>query len=116
MARLIVEVGGTTRRFKLGDGKLTLGSGESATLTLASEELAEVHAEIEVSGDQVTVRTRKGTLPPKVRGADAKGDVALKPGTAAAGGSRRPRCPRSTTGRRSRARGPRTWRAGRAVG
>lgn len=81
MARLIVEVGGTTRRFKLGDGKLTLGSGESATLTLASEELAEVHAEIEVSGDQVTVRTRKGTLPPKVRGVDAKGDVVLKPGT-----------------------------------
>ena len=34
MARLIVEVGGQTRRFKLGDGKLTLGSGEGASLTL----------------------------------------------------------------------------------
>ena len=80
MAKLIVEAGGSTRRFKLGDGTLTLGSGEGATLTLASEELAEVHAEIEVSGDSVVLRTRKGTMPPKVRGVSAKGDVALKPG------------------------------------
>jgi len=80
MAKLIVEAGGSTRRFKLGDGTLTLGSGEGATLTLASEELADVHAEIEVSGESVVLRTRKGTMPPKVRGVAAKGDVKLGPG------------------------------------
>ena len=47
MARLIVEEGGKARRFKLNPGTLTIGSGESATLTLESSELAEVHAELE---------------------------------------------------------------------
>lgn len=80
MAKLIVEVGGTTRRFKLGNGKLTLGSGQAATLTLDSEELAEVHAEIEISGDSVQLRSCKGTMPPSVRGASVKGDVKLAAG------------------------------------
>ncbi len=80
MARLIVEAGGNTRRFKLGDGKLTLGSGEGATLTLDSEELAEIHADLEVVGEKVILRVRKGTTAARVRGVVAKGDLALKPG------------------------------------
>ena len=80
MAKLIVEVGGTTRRFKLGDGKLTLGSGQAATLTLDSQELADVHAEIEISGDSVLLRPCRGAMPPSVRGKAVKGDVKLAAG------------------------------------
>ena len=80
MARLIVVAGGTTRRFKLGDGKLTLGSGEEANLTLESEDLAEVHADLEVSGDTVTVATRKGTTGATVGGRRASGPVQIGPG------------------------------------
>lgn len=80
MAKLIVEFGGTTRRFKLGDGKLTLGSGPAATLTIDSPDLAEVHAEIEISGGSVVLRSCKGTMPPSVRGVSVKGDVKLAAG------------------------------------
>lgn len=120
MARLIVETGGVTRRFKLGEGKLTLGSGQAATLTLDSEELAEVHAELEVSGDKVTLRTRKGTTPPRVRGREASGEVILKPGVPVSlgdvtlsveGDAPPPSAPPGRSPSRSGARAPRAGRA-----
>ena len=45
MARLILEEDGQTRRFRLNEGKLTIGSGEAATLRCHSADVAEVHAE-----------------------------------------------------------------------
>jgi hypothetical protein len=111
MAKLIVEAGGATRRFKLGDGKLTLGSGEQATLTLDSQTLAEVHAELEVVGETVTLRVKKGVTPPSVRGRPAQGDVVLKAGVKvklgdvalSLEGAEPPPVPASAGGQRSRA-------------
>lgn len=53
MAILIVEEGGRARRFRLKDGRLTIGSGEAATLQLEDPELAEVHANLTVRGEEV---------------------------------------------------------------
>lgn len=68
MARLILEENGARRAFNLREGKLTIGSGESCSLTLASEDVAEVHAELELRGDVATLFPRAGVTPPKVLG------------------------------------------------
>ena len=46
MARLILDDGGKRRAFKLNPGRMTIGSGEGATLRLDSGDVAEVHAEL----------------------------------------------------------------------
>ncbi|MGK0218549.1 MAG: hypothetical protein ACI9HE_002043, partial [Planctomycetota bacterium] len=66
--RLILEENGETRRFKLNQGTLTVGSGESCTLTVQSEDVADVHLEIRVDGEDVIVVPRKGVGPVKVGG------------------------------------------------
>jgi hypothetical protein len=68
MTRLVVEEGGKRRAFKVGDGVITVGSGASATLKLASTKVAEVHAEIVVHGGVVTVRPKPGVTPPTLKG------------------------------------------------
>ena len=68
MARLILEEGGQRRAFRVNEGKLTIGSSESCTLTLASPDVAEIHAELEVHGEEITLRPRPGVTPPRVLG------------------------------------------------
>jgi len=80
MARLIVSEGGQARRFKLNPGTLTIGSGESATLTLESGDLAEIHAELEFDGERAVLRVRPGVTPASVQGRKVSGELKLKPG------------------------------------
>jgi hypothetical protein len=68
MARLILEENGKKRAFNLRDGKLSIGSGDSCTLTLESADIAEVHAELELRGDVATLIPRPGVMPPMVNG------------------------------------------------
>ncbi|MEM1448041.1 MAG: FHA domain-containing protein [Planctomycetota bacterium] len=89
MARLILEEGGQTRRFKLSKGKLTFGSGESATLRLASEDVAELHGQIEMGPDGAVLRTAKGVMPATVNGRPANGALTMKSGQVVLVGSAR---------------------------
>lgn len=68
MARLILEENGERRAFKLREGKLSIGSADACALTLASPDVAEVHAELELRGDVATLIPRPGVTPPKVLG------------------------------------------------
>jgi len=70
MARLTLEEGGAARSFRVGDGVLTIGSGEGARLRLTSEGVAEIHAELEIQGERCVLRPKPGVLPPKLAGAD----------------------------------------------
>ena len=81
MVRLILEEGGQRRAFKVNQGKLTIGSSESCTLTIASEDVAENHAELEIAGDVITLRPRKGVLPPMMFGQPVKGERSLTLGS-----------------------------------
>lgn len=83
MARLILQEGDRTRRFKLNEGTLTIGSGASATVTVDSDEAAEVHVELEFRGGRAVLRPRPGVAPVTVQGRKVQGEVALKPGVAA---------------------------------
>ncbi len=80
MTRLIVEEGGARRGFKVGDGVLTIGSGEGAALRLTSDDVAEIHAELGVEDGRATLRTRPGVLAPVVGGVPVSGSVELKHG------------------------------------
>lgn len=80
MATLILEEGGNTRRFRLNQGKVTIGSGESCTLTIADDNVAEVHAELELLKDSATLRLKKGVMPAVVNGRKVSGEVALAHG------------------------------------
>jgi len=90
MARLIVEEGGRTRRFRLNEGTLTIGSGGAATLTLASADVAEVHAELEYRAGRAVLRPRPGVAAITVLGRPVTGgEVELRPGQSAKiGGAR----------------------------
>ena len=68
MARLILDENGTRRAFKLNSGRLTVGSADSATLTLSAPDVAEVHAELQVEEGTVTLVPRPGVMPPTVLG------------------------------------------------
>jgi hypothetical protein len=69
MARLILDDGGARRAFKLNPGRMTIGSGEAATLRLASGDVAEVHAELRVGEDgEVTLVPKPGVMPPTLLG------------------------------------------------
>ncbi|MFT5051104.1 MAG: hypothetical protein ACI8QZ_002512 [Chlamydiales bacterium] len=72
MARLIVDEGGQARRFRLTDGRLSIGSGEAASLTLAASGLEELHA-------YLTFRAGEATLEIVAGGADAE-VLRLEPG------------------------------------
>ena len=68
MVKLLLQESGTVRAFKLGDGVLRIGTGEQASLRVESREVAELHFELEVSGERATVRPMAGVTPPKVNG------------------------------------------------
>ncbi|TDJ68533.1 MAG: hypothetical protein E2O39_13085 [Planctomycetota bacterium] len=80
MARLILEEGGNTRRFNLKEGKLTIGSGEHCTLRLESEDVAEIHAELEFAKGGATLRLRQGVAPATVKGRKITGEHAMAHG------------------------------------
>ena len=80
MTRLIVEDGGRRRAFRLGDGKLTVGSSEKAKLRLASDGVADIHVELEVTEGVITLVCKPGVLPPKLAGRPLAGRVKLKHG------------------------------------
>jgi hypothetical protein len=89
MARLILEEGGKRRAFRLKDGKITVGSGEGCTLTLASPGVAEVHLEIELAGGKATLLPRPGVLPPTLSGEPVSGPALVPDGaTIEVGGAR----------------------------
>ena len=80
MARLILEEGGTTRRFKLSTGKLTFGSSDKATLTLTSDDVAAMHGQIEMGEDGAVLRIAKGVVAPKVGGRTLEGRHVMREG------------------------------------
>ena len=73
MAKLIVEYGGEKKAFKLGAGKVTIGSGASCKLSYPDSDLAEVHAELE-SGEEVVLRLKKGVTAAKSKGRPIGGE------------------------------------------
>lgn len=87
MTHLIVEEGGQRRAFKIGDGVLTLGTGDEARLKVTASDVAQIHAEIVISGGQVVLRSRPGVVPPTVGGQTIQGDAPLAPGVVATIGS-----------------------------
>ncbi len=80
MARLILEEGGAKRRFKLSTGKLTFGSSDKATLTLASDDVAAMHGQIEMGEDGAVLRIAKGVVAPKVGGRTLEGRHVMREG------------------------------------
>jgi len=55
MARLIVDEGGQARRYRLKDGRLSIGSGEAASLSLSASGLEELHAYLTIRGQEATL-------------------------------------------------------------
>ena len=82
MARLTLEEGGQTRRFKLSSGKLTFGSGDRATLKMASDDIADLHGQIEMGPDGAVLRTAKGVMPAKAGGRSISGAHTMTEGQA----------------------------------
>ena len=62
MVRLILEEGGNKRAFKLNDGTLTIGSADSCSLTLESDDVAGEHAELVIESGEVTLKPRAGVF------------------------------------------------------
>ncbi|HJM58633.1 MAG: hypothetical protein CMJ98_01005 [Planctomycetes bacterium] len=89
MAKLIVEEGGKRRRFRLNPGKLTIGSGEEATLHLTSQGVARIHAVLVFKDGAVTIEPEAGVAPLKVGGKSHSAGFKLAPGQSVAiGGAR----------------------------
>ena len=78
MARLIVEDGGQTRRFRLNEGKLVLGSGEDCSLQLESEDVASRHAVLEFERGRATLKPESGVLPPQIAGRAVREAIVLE--------------------------------------
>ncbi len=87
MARLIVEEGGKRRAFRVGDGVLTIGTGQEAKLKVSSTDVAEIHAELSISGGQAVLRTRPGVVPPEIEGTAIEDEAPLVLGAHASIGS-----------------------------
>ena len=125
MTKLVLEEGGKRREFRLGAGLLTVGSGEGARLRLESSQVADVHLEIDIREDGVTVRPRPGVLPPKVSGMPKTEPFEVEPGRpitvgdvrfwvereedAGAGPAVRKSSARKVQRRQARKRGAPTW-------
>ena len=77
MAKLILEEGGARRAFRFKSGKLTIGSADSCTLTLASAGVAEHHATLVIQDGKAVLQTAAGAEPPLVNGKPAGERVAL---------------------------------------
>ncbi len=77
MVRIIIEEEGARRAFKLGSGRLSIGSGEAARLRLTSTDVADVHVEVHVGADVVKLVPRPGVVPPEVEGQPCTEEVEL---------------------------------------
>lgn len=80
MVRLIVDDAGKRRAFNVGEGRLSVGSGQEAKLRLESAGIASVHVEIEIHGGKATLHPKPGVTPPQVLGRAASGAVVLQHG------------------------------------
>ncbi len=80
MGTLYVDEGGAQRAFRVSGGTLAVGSGENAKLRLASSDVAEIHAELEIAGDDLFITPRPGVLPPKIHGVAVEERVRVAPG------------------------------------
>lgn len=80
MVRLIVQEGGERRGFKVGQGKLSIGSGQGAKLRLADPNVAELHAELEVSDGRAVLRTKPGVQPALKAGVPQPSEFVLEHG------------------------------------
>jgi hypothetical protein len=80
MARLTLDENGATRRFKLNPGKLTIGSGDAATLRLTSANVAELHAELVFEAGVARLRPRPGVVPPSLGGKALTAETVLAGG------------------------------------
>lgn len=80
MAKLTLIENGETRRFKLSSGKLTFGSGDAATLKLASDDVAALHGQIEMGAEGALLSVAKGVMPPRVKGSPIKSPYTLRDG------------------------------------
>ena len=78
--QLILEENGQTRRFKLKPGTLTVGSSNACTLTVASDDVADVHFELRISEEGVEVLPRKGVSTIKLGGVALKAPAKLAAG------------------------------------
>ena len=74
MARLIVESGDSRKAYSLKSGKVTVGSGEGCSLSFPESDLAEVHAELECSPDEVVLRLKKGVQAARAGGRSVQGE------------------------------------------
>ena len=87
MARLVIEEGGKRRAFKVGDGILTIGTGAEARLKVSSPDVAEIHAEVQITGGKAVLRPRPGVMPPSIAGQPINGETSLAFGQEATVGS-----------------------------
>lgn len=87
MARLTLDENGAKRRFKLNPGKLTIGSGDGATLRLASPQVADLHAELLFEAGVARIRPRPGVIPPTIGGKAVTGETVIAGGQAVSFGS-----------------------------
>ncbi len=77
MVRLILEEGGNKRAFKLNDGTLTIGSADSCSLTLESDDVAGEHAELVIEAGEVILKPRPGVKPPSMNGVPVSADKSV---------------------------------------
>lgn len=75
MTRLIVEENGQRRAFKVNDGVLTVGGSSSAALTLSSEGVAEVHAELVITDGRAVLRPKPGVVAPTLGGVPVEHEI-----------------------------------------
>jgi hypothetical protein len=81
MVILILEDGETRRRFRLKEGRITLGSAEGCTLRLDSPDVAAQHLEIVLKGDEVRIKVASGVQPVKISGRSVTGETTVRPGS-----------------------------------
>lgn len=77
MVKLLLQESGTVRAFRLGDGVVSVGSGEAASLRVQSGDVAELHFEIEVRGESASVRPMPGVLPLSIDGEPCSAEASL---------------------------------------
>ncbi len=81
MAILILEEGDTRRRFRLNEGRITLGSAADCALCLTASDVAAQHLEIICDGADVRIKVASGVQPVKIAGRAVTGEAVLRPGS-----------------------------------
>lgn len=81
MVILIVEEGGKSRGFRIGEGRLSVGSGASAAVSLAAADVAEHHLDLVHKEGQVVIEPKPGVMPPELDGELVKQGGLLLPGS-----------------------------------